>query len=48
MRQICTKLFDVETAAAEAEGFVGTGTEPKTFAPLEIVVFKSDELVLQF
>lgn len=49
MRQICAKLFDVAAAAAaEAEGFAGTGTEPKTFAPLVFVVFKSDELVLQF
>lgn len=50
MRQICAKLFDVAAAAAaaEAEGFAGTGTDPKTFAPLVFVVFKSDELVLQF
>lgn len=48
MRQICAKLFDVAAAAAEVEGFAGTGTDPKTFAPLVFVVFKSDELVLQF
>jgi len=47
MKQICAKLFDVE-AAAETDGFVGTGTYPKIFAPLVFVVFKSDELVLQF
>lgn len=47
MRQISAKLFDV-VAAAEAEGSVGTGTDPKTFAPLVFVVFKTDELVLQF
>lgn len=47
MKQINVKVFDV-AAAAETEGFVGTGTYPKTFAPLVFVVFKSDELVLQF
>lgn len=33
-------------AAAEGEGSVGTGTEPKTLAPLEFVVFNTDVLVL--
>lgn len=47
MTHISAKLCDV-SAAAEGEGFVGTGTEPKTLAPLEFVVFKTDELVLQF
>lgn len=47
MTQISAKLFNV-SAAAEGEGSVGTGTEPKTFAPLEFVVFNTDELVLQF
>ena len=48
MRQNCKNLADVAAAAAEAEGFLGTGTEPKTFAPLVFVVFKTDELILQF
>ncbi|RYR45564.1 hypothetical protein Ahy_A07g031398 [Arachis hypogaea] len=39
---------DPLVAAAEGEGFVGTGTEPNTFAPIEFVVFNTDELVLQF
>lgn len=43
---ISAKLFNV-SGAAEGEGFVGTGTDPKTLAPLEFVVFKTDELVLQ-
>lgn len=47
MTQISAKLFNV-SGAAEGEGFVGTGTEPKTFAPIELVVFKIDVLVLQF
>jgi hypothetical protein len=47
MKKICAKVFDV-AAAAETEGFFGTGTYPKIFAPLVFVVFKSDELVLQF
>lgn len=49
MTQISAKLFSVSGAAAEeGEGFVGTGTEPKTLAPFEFVVFKTDVLVLQF
>jgi len=48
MRQNCTNLADVAAAPAEAEGFLGTGTEPKTFAPLVFVVFNTDELILQF
>lgn len=48
MRQNCTNLADAAAAAAETEGFLGTGTEPKTFAPLVLVVFKIDELILQF
>lgn len=38
-------LFDVRGEAAEEEG---TGTDPKTFAPIEFVVFKVDDVVLQF
>lgn len=34
--------------AEEEDGLVGTGTDPKTFAPIEFVVFKIVELVLQF
>lgn len=48
MKQICAKIFVVVVAAAEVEGFVGTGTVPKTFAPLVFVVFNSDDVVLQF
>jgi len=48
MTQISAKLFNLSDAAAEGEGFVGTGTEPKTFAPFEFVVFNTDVLVLQF
>jgi len=47
MIQKSAKLLNV-TGAAEGDGLVGTGTEPKTLAPLEFVVFKIDELVLQF
>lgn len=48
MKQICAKVFEVATPAEAEEGFVGTGTYPKTFAPLVFVMFKTDELVLQF
>jgi hypothetical protein len=48
VKKICAKVFEVAAAAAETEGFFGTGTYPKIFAPLVFVVFKSDELVLQF
>lgn len=47
MTQKSAKLLNVP-GAAEGDGLVGTGTEPKTLAPLEFVVFKIDELVLQF
>ena len=47
MTQICARLLDL-AAAAEGVGLVGSGTDPKTFAPIEFVVFKTDELVLQF
>lgn len=40
------RLLDLEAAtAAEVEG--PEGTAPKTVDPLEFVVFKTDELVLQ-
>lgn len=48
MKQKCRNVADVAAAAAEAEGSLGTGTEPKTFAPLVFVVFNTDELILQF
>lgn len=47
MTQKSAKVFNV-WGAAEGEGLVGTGTEPNTLAPLEFVVFKIEELVLQF
>jgi len=48
MKKNCRNVADVAGAAAEAEGSLGTGTEPKTFAPLVFVVFNTDELILQF
>lgn len=38
----------VEDGVAEGDGFIGTGTDPNTFAPIEFVVFNTDVLVLQY